>query len=60
MDAVRKYYIITDKGKATILELDKTWDNLNNTIKELHKPSKCPCCHESWIQDPLLEIEKRH
>ena len=36
----RKYYVITDKGKATIKELDKTWDNLNKTIKELHKPSK--------------------
>ncbi len=21
-----------------------------------HKPGKCPQCHHSWIQDPLLEV----
>jgi PadR family transcriptional regulator PadR len=33
----RKYYILTDKGRKVIAELDKTWTNLNNAIKELHK-----------------------
>jgi hypothetical protein len=27
--------------------------------EKLHKPGKCPRCHETWIQEPLLEIEKR-
>ncbi|MDJ0957244.1 MAG: hypothetical protein QNI91_10315 [Arenicellales bacterium] len=27
--------------------------------QKLHKPSKCPRCHQSWIREPLLEIEKR-
>ena len=27
--------------------------------EKLHKPGKCPQCHETWIQEPLLEIEKR-
>ncbi len=27
--------------------------------EKLHKPGKCPKCHETWIQDPLLEIEKK-
>ncbi len=26
--------------------------------EKLHKPGKCPRCHETWIQEPLLEIEK--
>jgi predicted Zn-ribbon and HTH transcriptional regulator len=26
--------------------------------EKLHKPGKCPSCHETWIQEPLLEIEK--
>jgi len=24
--------------------------------EKLHKPGKCPHCHESWIQEPLLEV----
>ena len=24
----------------------------------LHKPGKCPRCHETWIQEPLLTIER--
>ena len=28
--------------------------------EKLHKPGKCPHCHETWIQEPLLEIEKRN
>lgn len=27
--------------------------------EKLHKPGKCPRCHQSWIKEPLLEIEKR-
>ena len=27
--------------------------------EKLHKPGKCPRCRESWIREPLLEIEKR-
>jgi predicted Zn-ribbon and HTH transcriptional regulator len=23
---------------------------------KLHKPGKCPQCHQTWIQEPLLEI----
>ena len=23
---------------------------------KLHKPGKCPHCHETWIQEPLLEV----
>lgn len=26
---------------------------------KLHKPSKCPRCHGSWISEPLLSIEER-
>lgn len=26
--------------------------------EKLHKPGKCPHCHETWIQEPLLEIRK--
>ena len=26
--------------------------------EKLHKPGKCPRCHETWIQEPLLEIRK--
>ena len=26
---------------------------------KLHKPGKCPRCHGTWIQDPLLEIKER-
>lgn len=25
---------------------------------KLHKPGKCPHCHETWIHEPLLEIVK--
>ncbi len=25
---------------------------------KLHKPGKCPQCHETWIQEPLLEVVK--
>lgn len=29
--------------------------------EKIHKPSKCPRCHSSWIEQPLLEItEKKH
>lgn len=24
-----------------------------------HKPGKCPRCHETWIQEPLLEVVER-
>lgn len=24
--------------------------------EKLHKPGKCPQCHASWIQEPLLEV----
>ena len=24
---------------------------------KLHKPGKCPQCHGTWIQEPLLEIK---
>lgn len=33
----RKYYTITDKGKETIKELNKTWTSLNNAINGLNK-----------------------
>ena len=23
---------------------------------KLHKPGKCPRCHETWIREPLLEV----
>ncbi|MGD8483228.1 MAG: hypothetical protein PVJ63_01450 [Thioalkalispiraceae bacterium] len=23
-----------------------------------HKPGKCPRCHQTWIQEPLLEVKK--
>lgn len=26
--------------------------------EKLHKPGKCPRCHETWIQEPLLEVIK--
>ncbi len=26
---------------------------------KLHKPGKCPHCHETWIQEPLLEVVKK-
>jgi len=26
--------------------------------EKLHKPGKCPLCHETWIQEPLLEVVK--
>ena len=26
--------------------------------EKLHKPGKCPHCHETWIQEPLLEVVK--
>ncbi len=26
---------------------------------KLHKPGKCPRCHGTWIQEPLLEIKER-
>jgi predicted Zn-ribbon and HTH transcriptional regulator len=28
---------------------------------KLHKPGKCPQCHETWIQEPLIEVvEHKH
>lgn len=24
--------------------------------EKLHKPSKCPRCHETWIEEPKLEV----
>lgn len=27
--------------------------------EKLHKPGKCPHCHETWIQEPLLEVRKK-
>lgn len=26
--------------------------------EKLHKPGKCPRCHENWIQEPLLEVRQ--
>ncbi len=26
---------------------------------KLHKPGKCPKCHGTWIQGPLLDIEQK-
>lgn len=26
---------------------------------KLHKPGKCPRCHGTWINDPLISIEER-
>ncbi len=26
---------------------------------KLHKPGKCPRCHETWITEPLIEIRER-
>lgn len=26
---------------------------------KLHKPGKCPHCHETWIQEPLIEVVKQ-
>jgi predicted Zn-ribbon and HTH transcriptional regulator len=26
---------------------------------KLHKPGKCPRCHETWISEPLIEIRER-
>ena len=26
---------------------------------KLHKPGKCPRCHETWISEPLISIEER-
>lgn len=26
---------------------------------KLHKPGKCPRCHETWIQEPLFEIKDK-
>ncbi|MHC4269763.1 MAG: transcriptional regulator [Planctomycetota bacterium] len=26
---------------------------------KLHKPGKCPHCHGTWIQRPLLEIKQK-
>ncbi len=29
--------------------------------EKLHKPGKCPRCHESWIREPLIEVvERKH
>ena len=27
--------------------------------EKLRKPGRCPRCHQSWIREPLLEIEPR-
>jgi hypothetical protein len=26
--------------------------------EKIHKPGKCPRCHETWIKEPLLEVSK--
>ena len=26
---------------------------------KLHKPGKCPKCHSTWIQGPLLDVEQK-
>lgn len=26
--------------------------------EKLHKPGKCPRCHETWIQEPMIEVIK--
>jgi predicted Zn-ribbon and HTH transcriptional regulator len=26
---------------------------------KLHKPGKCPRCHNTWVEEPLLEIRRR-
>lgn len=31
----RKYYTITDKGRAFLAELDKTWSELSFSVKQL-------------------------
>jgi PadR family transcriptional regulator PadR len=33
----RKYYTITEKGKTSIKELNKTWSNMQGAISELTK-----------------------
>jgi predicted Zn-ribbon and HTH transcriptional regulator len=27
---------------------------------KLHKPSKCPICHHTWIHEPQLSITRKH
>ena len=26
---------------------------------KLHKPGRCPRCHETWLSEPLIEIRER-
>lgn len=33
----RKYYSITDKGKETLMELDKEWRNIVKMVEEIQK-----------------------
>ena len=28
-------------------------------LEKLRKPGRCPRCHQSWIHEPLLEVEPR-
>lgn len=28
-------------------------------VDKLHKPSKCPKCHATWLTEPLIEIVAR-
>ena len=27
--------------------------------EKLHKPGKCPQCHATWIEEPLIEVVER-
>ena len=33
----RKYYQITDKGNEFLAELEKTWDDLTNSVNQITK-----------------------
>ncbi len=35
----RKYYVITDKGRAQLAEMDAAWNELVNSINALRQPS---------------------
>jgi len=36
----RKYYIITEKGKSALKELDASWNNLNKSVEKIKASKK--------------------
>jgi PadR family transcriptional regulator PadR len=36
----RKYFTLTDQGKAAIVELSQTWKELENSVRKTTQPSQ--------------------